>query len=58
MVQLGTAPRWRKQSQMPWAVKAGVQLCVLPSTNLFLQAKPEVKAGESPQLQFIPGWML
>lgn len=43
---------------MPWAAKAGVQLCVLPSTGLFLQEKPEVKAGEFPQLQLIPGQML
>lgn len=58
MVQLGTALRWRKQSEMPWAAKAGVQPCVLPITGLFLQAKPEVKAGELLQLQLIPGWML
>lgn len=57
MVQLGTALRWRKQSEMPWAAKAGVQPCV-PITGLFLQAKPEVKAGELLQLQLIPGWML
>lgn len=57
MVQLD-CPKMEKTEQDALGSKGWSAAVVLPSTGLLLQAKPEVKAGELPQLQLIRGWML